>query len=210
VFDCRLEDNLIADAATGDRVALGMLLVAHYNELARRLGTLIPASVGHLISVDDIVQQTYVAALANIDEFRFTSASAFAAWLQKIAENQFRDTVDLLAAKKRGAAWRKARRADDPRASSLISLARSVSQRSDTPGRKLARREAIEAVRAGLQSLPSTQRQAVRLHHFDGRTLEETATEMERTPGAVRGLLQRARRGLRDALGRSSRWFSKR
>ena len=42
--------------------------------------------------------------------------------------------------------------------------------------------------------LPDDQREAVRLRYLGGQSLEETAKEMQRSPGAVRGLLHRARK----------------
>ena len=62
-------------------------------------------------------------------------------------------------------------------------------------------------MQVGLASLPQSQQDAVRLRHLDGKSVAETAAALGRPPGAVRGLLQRARKSLRDALGRSSRWF---
>jgi RNA polymerase sigma factor (sigma-70 family) len=91
----------------------------------------------------------------------------------------------------------------------MLTLVEHLSDHGSTPSGHAARNEAVQAVRVGLAGLPSAQRKAIKLHHLDGRSLDETAAEMERSPGAVRGLLQRARQSLRQSLGRSSRWFSR-
>ena len=62
----------------------------------------------------------------------------------------------------------------------------------------------------GLQRLPSDQRQAVRLRYLSGKSLEETAVAMGRTPNAVRSLVHRAKQRLHHALRRSSLWLDKR
>ncbi len=57
--------------------------------------------------------------------------------------------------------------------------------------------------------LPDDQREAIRLRYLSGRSLEETAAAMQRSPGAVRGLVQRAKQALRGAMVRSTLWLSK-
>jgi RNA polymerase sigma factor (sigma-70 family) len=73
----------------------------------------------------------------------------------------------------------------------------------------VAGHEAVQAVHVGLAGLPDDQREAIRLHYLDGASVKETAAAMERSPDAVRGLLHRAKQALRNTLGRSSRWLSK-
>jgi len=199
------EHDLIARAVAGDGVALGELLVVHYEPLCRHISARLPTHLARVLAVDDIMQQTFAAAFTSIGHLEGHSAGSFAVWLRTIAENQLRDAVDALTAQKRGGG----RRPVTARASALVHLASLLSDRADTPQRKVARREAVAAVNLGLDELPSAQRQAVHLHHFDGKTLEQTAAVMNRSPDAVRGLLQRAKDALRGALGRSSRWFSK-
>ena len=89
----------------------------------------------------------------------------------------------------------------------MLTLVEQLSDHGSTPSGNAARNEAVHAVRVGLAGLPSAQREAIQLHDLDGRSLGETAAKMDRSPGAVRGLLQRARQSLRQTLGRSSRWF---
>jgi len=61
----------------------------------------------------------------------------------------------------------------------------------------------------GIAALPSDQRDAIRTHLLEYKTLAETAAAMDRTPGAVRALIHRGKRQLRQFLGHSSRWLSK-
>lgn len=58
----------------------------------------------------------------------------------------------------------------------------------------------LDVVRA-IRRLPDRQRQVVVLHYFADLPVEDIAPAVGATPGAVKGLLHRARRGLAEALG---------
>jgi RNA polymerase sigma-70 factor (ECF subfamily) len=93
--------------------------------------------------------------------------------------------------------------------SSVADLAQLLSDHGETPSRPLVRDEMVAAVHVGLASLPADQRDAVRLRFLECKSVEETATTLERSPAAVRGMLYRAKQSMRQVLGRSSRWFGK-
>jgi len=65
-------------------------------------------------------------------------------------------------------------------------------------------------MQVAIASLPEEQRQAVLLRFFRQKTLEETGNQMDRSPEAVRGLLRRAKKTLRQQMQRTSLWLSKR
>jgi RNA polymerase sigma-70 factor (ECF subfamily) len=91
----------------------------------------------------------------------------------------------------------------------VVDLAELLSDHGETPSRPLVRDEIVTAVHVALASLPADQRDAVQLRFLDGKSVEETATALQRTPAAVRGMLYRAKQSMRQVLGRSSRWFGK-
>src|SRR3954454_20234794 len=64
-----------------------------------------------------------------------------------------------------------------------------------------ARREELAAMIAAVKGLPEPQREAIVGRELEGRSHEEIATSLGTSPGAVRGLIYRARRSLRDGLG---------
>jgi RNA polymerase sigma-70 factor (ECF subfamily) len=84
-----------------------------------------------------------------------------------------------------------------------------LSDHCPSPSKQVAAAEAVRAVQVGVATLPHDQRDAVVLRYFRGLSVDETAAKMRRTPGAVRGLVDRAKQSLRCALGNSSRWFSR-
>lgn len=65
----------------------------------------------------------------------------------------------------------------------------------------LARREELTGLVAQLKALPDAQREALVRRELEGRSHEEIAIALGATPGAVRGLIFRARSGLRAVSG---------
>jgi RNA polymerase sigma-70 factor (ECF subfamily) len=57
--------------------------------------------------------------------------------------------------------------------------------------------EAAARLAEAIESLPEDQREAIRLRHLEGWTLEQLAVRFGRSESAVAGLLKRGLRGLR-------------
>jgi RNA polymerase sigma-70 factor (ECF subfamily) len=200
------DDDLLAAAVAGDRLATGRLLLSHALSLSRFITAQLPRDVATVVSAEDVLQDTFIEAFRDIHKFVPRGNGSFKGWLTTIAERQVLCTLDRLRAQKRGGKNRHVRTAGQ-HTSSLIDLVEKLSDSRDRPSGRAAQREAVLAVQVGLASLPPSQQDAIRLHHLDGKSVAETAAILGRPQGAVRGLLQRARKTLRDGLGRSSRWF---
>lgn len=69
------------------------------------------------------------------------------------------------------------------------------------PPEVAARREELAALTAKVKGLPDPQRQAIVKRELEGRSHDEIASSLGVTPGAVRGLIYRARATLRDGAG---------
>lgn len=203
------EREWVAKAIAGDHVSLEQLLLKYYPELSGRLKAKLPGDLRSAISVDDVLQETFIHAFRDIGRFQPEADHSFAAWLRAVADHRLQDAIKTERRKKRGGWHHRVEKADDPDASSLIDFVEMLSAGSSTPSRYLARREAIQAVQVAIAGLPEDYRQAVQLHFLDGKSLEEVAVALDRTPGAVRGLLDRAKKKMRAALDRSSLYLSK-
>jgi RNA polymerase sigma-70 factor (ECF subfamily) len=79
-----------------------------------------------------------------------------------------------------------------------------------TASRKLSREEAFQALHISLARLPVAYRQAVELHYFQDKSVADMAQVMQRSPGAIRGLLDRGRQRLRESLERTADWLESR
>jgi RNA polymerase sigma-70 factor (ECF subfamily) len=196
-------------AVQGDRAALDRLLLHHFDELVDYISARLPDTLRPVVNVDDLLQETYLRAIRGIRKFEIRDADAFGGWLKVIADRQIHTAVTARRARKRSGRLRKHGVQSPGRKSSIAQLVDMLADPRETPQRAVQRKEAVRALHVTLAGLPDSQRTAVRLHHLDGMTVDETASALDCTKGAVRGLLQRARLSLRDAMGQSSRWFAR-
>ena len=208
VQDLVNELDQIARARSGDRAALEDLLLAHCSFITRHIGPKIPASVRGVLSVDDVLQQTFLEAFRSVYRFQPRTPNSFRVWLKTIADCQLQNMVKALTRKKRGGEFRAINRAGVDGENSLVALVEVLSGKLGTPSAAAIRREAIQAVQVGIAGLPDDQRTAIQMRYLEGKSLDQTAARMGRTPSAVRSLIHRAKQRLRETLGRSSRWFN--
>lgn len=199
---------LVERAIGGDRAALQELLVLHCEPVQRWIAGRLPLRLQRTLDAEDILQQALHHAAQKIGGLQGRSSSAVRGWLQSIAQHSLQDAVEAHDCRKREGRW--TRRGEAERSDSAVQAFVDVlTAHAPTPSGALAEQEAIHAIQAGLAVLPEEQRRAVLTRYFEGKSLAETATAMRRSPGAVRGLVDRAKLSLRSALGRSSRWFLK-
>jgi RNA polymerase sigma-70 factor (ECF subfamily) len=202
--------DLVALAAAGDRVALERLLLAHYTPLVRLLAPRLPTSLQSVVSIEDILQDTFSQAFRDVRKLGHCSERSFGAWLKTVAENRLQDAIKSLKRRKRGGDRRQIHFADDRQGSSVVGLLDFVSDGGDSPSRAIVRREARKAVQVAVASLPDDYREAMRLRYLEGKSLDEAAGAMNRSPAAVHGLIDRAKKALRASLGRLSLYLSSR
>jgi RNA polymerase sigma-70 factor (ECF subfamily) len=200
------ESALVAAAVGGDCIALERLLLTHYDGLARRIGAKLPRRLQATQAVEDILQLTFLQAFRDIGGFEQRGDATFGAWLARIAERRLCDAIKQHDRKKRGGDLRQIENGarDDSR---ILSLWDWVVAADTSPSSAVAREEALQALQVALATLPDDQRNAIRLRLLDGKSLEETATELGRTSGAVRGLIHRGKQQLVAAMGRASQWL---
>ena len=194
------ESALAASAAKGDKLALERLLMRHSTKLSRHVDAQLPKEIQGTVGTDDIVQQTFIDAFCCFGNFEPRREGAFWAWLRTIADNRILNAVKKHKRLKRGGELQRV----DAGHYSDDDLAELLSAGSHSPSKSVARHEAIQAIHDVVRVLPEDYRQAVQLRLFDNKTLEEVAVAMHRTPRAVQGLIDRAKKKMRAALGRLS------
>ena len=197
------DSNSVPDAVNGDRTALGLLLLQEYDVVARHIDLQLSRELRNWIDVDDLMQQTMLRAVKSIHQLRELTRQGFRNWLLTLADNEVKDNARRLRRSGKGAPR-------SPHASSIIGLCELLSGGIERPSQGIRRAEITRAVRVGIASLADPQQNAVAKHHLEGKSLAETAADLNRSPAAVRGLLHRARRELRTFLGHASHWLSSR
>jgi RNA polymerase sigma-70 factor (ECF subfamily) len=176
----------------------------------QHLQPLIPVSAQSVLSVEDILQETFSQAFRDIRTFTPSTEKSFRTWLKAIAENRLRDAIKAQKRKKRGGGQKRVEPPAYSDEDSIAGLAEMLSAGRSTPSQSLAREEAVRAVQIAIAGLPEVYREVVRLRYLEGRSVEGVAAAMRRSPGAVRGLIDRAKLAMRETMGRASQYFSSR
>lgn len=203
------EAELINSAIAGDKVALQSLLLMYYSDIEATIRANLGSNLAAKLEVQDVMQEVLVAAYQEIGRFSLLESSSFRAWLKRIATNRVIDAARQFGRVKRGG---RINQVDLHRiaAESLDNVWDWVFQESNPPDRPARREEAREAIQVCLARLHADQRQAIIAHYFENRNAQEIAQLMNRSPGAVRELLRRARENLAKDLVTASNWLSNR
>jgi RNA polymerase sigma factor (sigma-70 family) len=168
------DDRLVALTRAGSERAFETIVRRYRASLLRYCGRLIGRD-----RAEDIVQQTFLNALVSLrDDDRFVNLKP---WLYRIAHN-----LTINALRKNG--WD-----HDPLDENLD----GVMDPSELVEQRLSARTVLDRIEA----LPQRQRTALLLRELQGRSYEEIAATISTEKPAVRQLLHRARRSVRDGLG---------
>lgn len=143
---------------------------------------------------DDVVQETFLAAVAAADEFRGDGDAQTLAWLRAILESR----VQKLVARYHTAA-RDIRRERPRRPGSSTATDPGPPAPHSTPSRAAQRREHAELVADALAALPDDYREVLVLRNIEGLTFSDIAARLGRSVGAVTMLWARAVRRFRLA-----------
>lgn len=166
--------GLVSRAAQGDENAFRALFEANrtlvYNLAFRMLGNAEDA--------EDVFQDTFMNAFANIHKFK--GRSRFSTWLYRIALNR-------------------ARRALDERKRSVATVAIDEADPGPRSVAEPASGEALD-VQEALGRLPVEYRAALVLHSMFGYTYEEAGAIMNCPSGTVKTYVHRGKKALRDML----------
>jgi RNA polymerase sigma-70 factor (ECF subfamily) len=203
------EEDLVRSAIAGDKVALQCLLLIHYPAIEATIRQNLGPNLAKKLEVQDLMQEVLMAAYQQIKGFSPSEAGSFPAWLKRIAANRVVDAARKHGRLKRGgkAVQLEIHRLADE---SLDNVWDWVLADSNPPDRPVRAQEARAAVQVSLAQLAEDQREAVMAHYFEHKNTQEIAERMERSPGAVRELLRRARANLANDLGAASKWLSSR
>lgn len=210
VMPDRVDSSLppISRAVAGDPEALEGLLWAQFDRLAVVIGRKLPIALQGVISIEDILQPTFVEVWKNITTFEGEDEEALFRWMTTVANNKLIDRIRSEQAAKRGAG--RAGAVGGGGASSVVDLVGQLAGGLSTPSGAVSRKEAEHAITAALEHLKPEHRQAVKLRYLDGLPVAEVAERMHRSEGSVHMLLNRSLKKLRESMGHSSLFFSKR
>jgi RNA polymerase sigma-70 factor (ECF subfamily) len=176
-------DEGIVQAVLNGNTALFELIMRRHNERLYRTARAITRDDRE---AEDVMQQAYVNAFANLRQFR--GQAQFATWLTRIAINEA-----LARVRRRG---RYEPFEDDPMGEESIVPIRSASD----PERQAFAGELRDLLEWGIDSLPGGTREVFMLREVEGLSTADTAESLGVSEDVVKTRLSRARTALRRFL----------
>lgn len=200
VIDFPLEAWLEA-ARKGSREALGWAFEAYRPYLAQTAKSWLGADLVAKEDVTDLVQETFLEAFRDFEQFQGGDPAAWKAWLRQILLHN----LHHLQRRYRGTGKRQIRR-EVPLAV-LQDAGGGFDLKDDTtsPSGHAIRNERNDALRRGIERLPAPERDAYRLRSDQGLTFEEMGRELGCSGVAARNRWVNATNRLWDELGLSSK-----
>jgi RNA polymerase sigma-70 factor (ECF subfamily) len=178
--------------APGNGSRLGTLLERYHDSLRALARAQVGARLQGLVDPSDLVQETFLEACRDLDQFTGTSEAQWEAWLRCILKHNLAALIEKQVG---------TRKRDRRRQVSLPHLLPAAGTSPvSSPSSQVQRREATTIVAEQLARLPGPYREVVRLRNLESLPFEEVARRMGRTPGAVRVLWLRALERLRQEL----------
>jgi RNA polymerase sigma-70 factor, ECF subfamily len=147
------------------------------------------------VDLSEVVQLTLFEAHRAKPDLLNQPSDQRLAYLRQVLSNNLNDEIRKFSTGKRDV--RREQSLEAAIEQSSINLVALVADDGSLPGARIERQERAVELAAALQRLPETQRKALVLQHWDGRSLAEIADEMGRTRAAVAGLLKRGLQQLR-------------
>jgi RNA polymerase sigma-70 factor, ECF subfamily len=187
--------ELIARARSGDGAALGELLDRYRSYLRLLAQRSLDGAAPGRIDASDVVQQSFLEAHRDFAHFAGGSEPEFLAWLRRILENNAAQSIERHVFAQKRAVDRE--RSLDETHGDAGPLRAALPASQTSPSRRAMLSEAAVRLAQALESLPPDQREAVRLRHIEGWSIEQMAGRLDRSEAAVAGLLKRGLRGLR-------------
>ncbi|MEO7804240.1 MAG: sigma-70 family RNA polymerase sigma factor [Actinomycetota bacterium] len=174
--------DLISLAKSGDRQAFASL----YREYVPVVHRYVAARISGAARVEDLVADTFVKALRNIERFEFRGIE-FSAWLVRIARNLILDQA----------------RSSHAKLEITTDVIPDLTVGADSGSEALALLDAEVLRRAMTALLPDHQR-VLQFRFVEGRPVNEVAQLMAKTEGGVRVIQYRALRALKREIERNA------
>lgn len=150
------------------------------------------------VDASDLVQETLLEGYQKLGQFRGRSDGELAAWLRQMLVHNLADAIRGGNRAKRDV--RRERQLEVVIEDSFCRAESWMAAQGDSPSQKVIQIEELVRLARGLARLPDDQRQAVELHHLQGRTLAQLSEQLNRSNAAIAGLLRRGLKRLHELL----------
>lgn len=150
------------------------------------------------LGASDMVQQVMLQAVQGLDGFRGGTEAEFRGWLRKILAHHLCHLDRDMHRDKRDV--RREQSMEQKLAASSMRLEGLLAGDGPTPSQNVAFGENVLKVAEAVDRLPESQRDAIRMHYLEGLKLTEVAEQLDKSTGAIAGLLHRGMKTLRTQL----------
>ena len=199
-------DLLIQKAKSGDADSIAAVLEDCAEQVAGRVRPRIGAVWQSLLSVEDVMQITFVESFQQFGRFEGNDRRSVIAWLTKIAMNNLQDAIRGLERDKRPSPKKRQHAAVTDE--TYVTLVEQMGADTTTISSKAARKELQRLLEASLQKLPADYATAIRLYDLQNMSGPEVSEQMGRSRGAVHMLRSRGLEQLRKQLGAATNFFT--
>jgi len=177
--------SLCERAQRGERAAFDELVRGYEPRLRRlveaRLGARL--RLRESLEADDVLQEALLRAFRSLGGFEWRRDDAFVAWFGGIVEHVVRSAAEKSARHE------------------VIELTGDVAAEQSSPSQSARREERFARLEQALEALSPEHREVIVLARIERLRIEEIAARMHRSPDAVKQLLVRALRRLKESFG---------
>lgn len=148
------------------------------------------------IDLSGVVQQTLLEAHLARHRIADWDEAQQAAWLRRLLAHNLTDEIRKLRTEARDVCREQVLDASSARLEAFLAAEQS------SPSEQAQRKETALQLADALEQLPPNARDALVLQYWHGWTLAQIAERLNRTPGAVAGLIHRGMQQLKKTLAR--------
>jgi RNA polymerase sigma factor (sigma-70 family) len=159
-----------------------------------------------VLSVDDVLQVTYLEVFIRIRQFRPGTVETLLRWLKKSTDHNLIDAIRLLKADKRPPPARAVTAAIG--ADSFTNFVVGLAGTGTSPPSAAIRTDLQRCVETAMKELPPIYADVIRHYDLEGKSIDEVCQIVGRSRGAVHMLRARAHDRMRELLGTASKYFS--
>ena len=174
---------LIERARNGERTAFDELATSITDPLLASIRLRLGEKLREKLDPEDVLQETFVRAFRSIRHFRWQGDESFRRWLEGIAANFILHSARTYTRKRE------------------IRIQRDPAAKDVSPSRNERRDERFDRLKRSVDDLSPDYGAVIRLSRIDGLKISEIAERMGRSQSAVKNLLLRAMKQLRESFG---------
>jgi RNA polymerase sigma-70 factor (ECF subfamily) len=199
------DETLVGRLRHGDLQALGELFSGHRERLGRLVSFRLSPRLAGRVDVDDVLQESYLAAAARLEHFLANPAGSFFVWLRLVVLQTLTDLHRLhLGAQRRDAHREIELQAAPWSPATSACLAAQLLGNLTSPSQAAIRAERAGQLEVALEAMETIDREVLALRHFEELSNQETAEVLGIEPKAASIRYVRALKRLKDIMSTMS------